>query len=444
MPVFSIQNLGCAKNQVDAEVIAVYLEQAGWEAYRGSGSVDVILVNTCGFIREAKEESVETVMDMIVNYPDSSVVICGCLSQRYGEDLAREIPEAAGIFGNGDLSQIAPFLEVVLSRRGTALKPVVSIPPIPRNYSLPCRRNPEGFPGTAYVKIAEGCSNNCSYCAIPLIRGGVRSREPEEVISEISGLINNGYKEIILIAQDAASYGLESSSRSLIRLLRKILGLKKDFWLRLLYIHPDRFPPEIIDFAAEDPRLLPYFDIPFQHASKKVLESMGRTGSSDDYLRLIDSIRTKLPDSIIRSTFMTGYPGEGQTEFEDLLLFQEQARLEWLGVFTYSPEEDTPAFRQHKGRKKVSAKKAMERKKILMDRQEPITSSAMDRFVGRILDIILEEKIEEEALWIGRGFLQAPEVDGASVIHSSRGRPGDLVKARIIKNNGFDLEGVSV
>jgi ribosomal protein S12 methylthiotransferase len=298
---------------------------------------------------------------------------------------------------------------------------------------LPGERPLLSLPGSAYVKISEGCNNRCAFCAIPLIRGGLRRRDIPGIVEECKALLGRGVKELCLIGQDIGSYG------DLSALLEALSALKGDFWVRLLYIHPDNFPLPILEIIEKDARLLPYFDIPFQHGSAKILKAMNRRGNAGVYLDLIETIRGRLPNAVIRSTFMTGFPGETGEDFAALLDFQEKACLDWLGCFTYSREEDTPAFSM---KTRVPKKTALERKGIIEERQIPITEKQMDRFTGQSFDALVEEKIEgEDGLYLGRLFCQAPEVDGSAVITSGRDLlPGDFVRGRVFARAGFDLD----
>jgi ribosomal protein S12 methylthiotransferase len=290
------------------------------------------------------------------------------------------------------------------------------------------------------VKIAEGCNNRCAFCAIPGIRGPLRSRPVPEVVAECRRLLARGVRELCLIGQDLGSYGRDlAPGTGLPELLDGLSALEGEFWVRLLYIHPDNFPEAVLDKCRGDPRLLPYFDIPFQHGSARILQAMNRRGRAESYLSLIAAIRAALPDAVIRSTFLTGFPGETHEDFQSLLDFQDRARLDWAGAFVYSREEDTPAYRM-KGR--VPKALAAERKRLLEERQIPITEKRMDRFVGRTMDVLVEDAVSgEEGLYLGRLFCQAPEVDGAAVIRSGLPlSPGDRVSGRIFGRAGFDLE----
>jgi ribosomal protein S12 methylthiotransferase len=309
------------------------------------------------------------------------------------------------------------------------------------------------FPGSAFVRVADGCSNNCSYCAIPLIRGVLHSRPGREIVDEIQALLETGCVEINLIAQDLASYGADRGRFELPALLESISQLKGSFWIRLLYLHPDHFSPDLLDIMERETRILPYFDLPFQHASTAVLQRMGRCGNPESYLDLIAKIRSQLPRAIIRSTFLVGFPGESERDFEILQDFQNQAQLDWVGVFTYSREDGTVSYNYTP---RVSSGVARQRKGILEEAQIPISEKRLDRQLGRTLDVLVEEEVQGEDLYLSRGYLQAPEVDGLVVLNPGRGairdgpnqddtnriEIGRLYPARIIRRNGIDLEAV--
>jgi ribosomal protein S12 methylthiotransferase len=452
---FHVESLGCAKNQVDSERMISALLGAGWRLANEPVEADVLIVNTCGFISSAKKESIETTLELKQRYPGKKVIMVGCLSERYGEELALQLPEIDGFLGNRDPTLILGLLSAdragespQASRASPAAFPVSpQESPASRQYSLASpqavprpyeRSHFLSFPGSAYLKIAEGCGNRCTYCAIPLIRGDLASRQPSEILQEAKQLIDRGIRELVLIAQDLGSYGRDTGGpSSLPRLLNELSGLPGDFWVRLLYIHPDHFPDGILPIMARDPRILPYFDLPFQHAAPAVLRAMGRRADPDANLALLDRIRETLPGAVIRSTFLLGFPGETQQDFEDLLAFQSRARPDWLGCFTYSREEDTPAYTMH-GR---VAKREAERRKAQVELcQGPITDHALESHVGRVLDVLVEEKVQGEELSLGRAYLQAPDVDGLVVIRRSL-EPGTRRAVVIERRNGVDLEG---
>ena len=429
-----IENLGCAKNQVDAEVMLRRLEEEGWSWTDDPASADLIIVNTCGFIAPAKEESLETTMALRSRYPEARILFAGCLAERYGDDMSDSLPEVDGIFGNRDVSRVPEAAEKALSGRRAVVKPK-------EHRLVQGRSRLFTHPGAAYVKLSEGCSHRCSYCAIPLIRGTLRSYTLEEVLEEVRSLLDRGIFEVNLIGQDLAAFGTDRGKREFPELLQRISELSGDFWIRLLYIHPDNFPTEILPLMQRDPRILPYFDIPFQHASPRVLRDMNRTGDRESYLALLSEIRTALPDAVIRTTFMTGFPGEKKSDFEELLRFQREAQFDWAGAFVFSREEGTPAagMRGAVGDRLVRGK-AEERKRRLEEEQQRISEERMQRFAGSRLRVLVEEQVAEEELALGRAYLHAPEVDGAAVILAEHTEPGTTFEGRVLRSNGIDLE----
>jgi ribosomal protein S12 methylthiotransferase len=437
-PSYWLDPLGCAKNQVDAETMMAVLGAAGWTAAKGPGEADLIIVNSCGFIESAKRESIAAVIGYRRDYPRSKILLAGCLARRYAGDLAESLTEADGFLASADPGAAAEAAAAALEGR----RIVTSTAGAAFAGMAPGDRPLLSLPGSAYVKIAEGCDNHCSFCAIPLIRGPLRSRPPAAVYAECKRLLERGVRELCLVGQDLASWGRDlgyAGGSGLAALLEELASLEGSFWLRLLYLHPDSFPPSLLDLCQKDRRLLPYFDIPFQHASASLLRAMNRRGSAEAYLDLIGSIRSALPDSAIRSTFLTGFPGETEEDFHRLLDFQERAELDWAGVFTYSREEGTAAWSM-KGR--IAKKLALARKREIEERQLPITERRMERFVGRETEVLVEEKVEgEEGLYLGRLPCQAPEVDGSAVI-SADGTvaPGALLPGRIFARAGIDLE----
>jgi ribosomal protein S12 methylthiotransferase len=429
---------GCVKNQGDAANMMALLNSAGWAAASGAESADLIIVNSCGFIESAKRESINAVLGWRRQYPGKKILLAGCLSQRYAQELAASLPEADGLFGNSDIAGI-----VEAASRAAGVSPEFA--PAPGPFERPLL----SLPGSAYVKISEGCDNRCSFCAIPLIRGGLRSRSIPDILEECRLLVERGLRELCIIGQDIGSLGRDGNSGAgLPELLEAISSLEGRFWVRLLYMHPDHFPLPVLDIMERDSRFLPYFDIPFQHASPGILAAMNRRGRAESYLALLETIRRRLPGAVIRSTFLVGFPGETDADFAALLDFQEKARPDWLGCFTFSREEGTAAYGM---RGRVSKKIAAQRKQIVEERQIAITEQNMERFVGQTLDVLIEERFEngdseaaaeDEPLWLGRLYCQAPEVDGAAVITGGHGelKPGALVPGAVIARRGFDLE----
>jgi ribosomal protein S12 methylthiotransferase len=454
---FWIDLHGCAKNDVDAEEIGARLEAAGHSFAEGFEDADLIIVNTCGFIEDAKKESIQAVVGIKAAYPGKRVLVAGCLSQRYASQLAADLSEADGIVGNADLAVVLAAAESTLAGERPVLVPEMPraetghtrlaegerVQPAP--YSRYVKRSRRfDFPGTAHVKATEGCSNFCAFCAIPIIRGRLRSRPLGEVVSECLDLVAQGVRELVLIGQDLGSYGRDAGESSLLpELLATLSAVEGDFRVRTLYIHPDNFPEAMLPVIAADPRLLPYFDLPFQHASARILGAMNRRGSAEAYLGLIARIRGELPDAAIRSTFLIGFPGETDGDFAELRDFQERARLDWVGSFAYSREEGTAAYDM---RGRVPGRTVAARRKALEEAQERITRERLERFVGRELDVLVEEKVEpasedDEALSLGRTWNQAPEVDGLTVLRGSH-EGGSMVRSRILAVNGVDFDAV--
>jgi len=439
---YFLDPFGCVKNQVDAENMMSHLNKAGWENVSEAEDAELIIVNSCGFIESAKQESINAVLEWRKLYPSKKILLAGCLAQRYAKELAESMPEADGFFGVDNIAQITQTAANLVTGAKAAS--------ISHNTNSHDGERPLlSLPGSAYVKISEGCSNCCSFCAIPLIRGGLVSRTIPDILEECNALLNRGIREICIIGQDIGSFGADAENAAkLPELLEAISSLKGHFWVRLLYIHPDHFPLKILDLMEKDSRFLPYFDIPFQHASSKILTAMNRHGNAETYLALLKTIRARLPNAVIRSTFLLGFPDETEQDFAQLLDFQQKANLDWLGCFVYSREEGTAAYSM-KGR--VSAKTAKERKQIIEEHQIPITEKNMERFVNQNMDVLAEEQIAaneadtDEPLWLGRLYCQAPDIDGAAVIVKSKASEmnpqlGNFAKCKVIARRGFDLE----
>ena len=433
---FYIENLGCFKNQVDSEYMITALQDKGYSRAETAETAELILVNTCTFIESAKKESIDAFFQLRQARKDAKIVMTGCMAERYGKDLLEMIPEADGIFGNRDPQRIADIADEVLLGKKSLYFP-------PNMKKAPRRQHFLSLKNSVYVKISEGCSNACTFCAIPKFRGTLSSRTFEDVATEIEGLIDSGVKEINLIAQDLASFGLDRGQEDFIPLLERVLKKPGDYWLRMLYLYPDRFPEGVLDLAKTEKRLLPYFDLPFQHASGRLLKLMGRRGDGAEYLDLIGRIRDTVPDAVVRSTFIVGFPGERDSDFAELLDFQEKAKIDWMGVFTYSREEGTPAFRmQSEDAFELFRPKSEERKMLLEEAQNEITAASLDRWVGRNLEVLIEEPIQGSAMGLGRSFLQAQEVDGLVVVHGEGLVPGQVVQTKVTKRNGVDLEAL--
>jgi ribosomal protein S12 methylthiotransferase len=423
--------------------MAKILSSDGWVLTDDAAEADLILVNTCGFIESAREESINTFFELRDLNPKAKVIVTGCLSQRYGKELSEQLPEAGGIFGNRDLAQISDFVKHLEGSRQTELLVPEYPDPDAESYQ---RDRLFNFPGSAYLKISEGCNHRCGFCAIPIIRGPLRSRPKAAILDEARTLAGRNIKEINLIAQDLAAYGTDWDGKShFLELLSDITAIEGDFKVRLLYIHPDAFPFELLDMIKTNGKILPYFDIPIQHASVKLLRPMKRMGDAKTYSDLVSKIREALPESVIRTTIMLGFPGEEESDFEEVYDFVKKNRFNWMGSFVYSLEEGTYAYgltdeETHKALSKVAAK----RQKKLQKLQERISSEILASFVGKEYDVLIEELIQGEDLAIGRFWGQAPEVDGLTVVMGRDMVPGNVYRCGITKVNGIDLEAVKL
>lgn len=450
MTKFYIDQHGCAKNQVDGEILISHLEKAGYVQVSDVELADVIIVNSCGFIESAKKESLNSVYSYKEEFPEKKILLAGCLAERYADLFKTELPEVDGIFGNGDLSLVTQAVENLKGKTKSVIRPEQ------KGISCATRKSFMNFKNSAYVKITEGCSNHCTFCAIPLIRGEVRSRKASDIIKEIKALLKKGVFEINLIGQDLAAYGTGVSDKVLsddgngksylAQLLQMISELEGKFWIRLLYIHPDHFNADILEVMKADPRILPYFDIPFQSGDEQIIKAMNRKGPPSKYAKVISTIRSSFKSSSIRTTFLTGFPGETDEQAANTLAFLKKIKSDWSGCFTYSREDDTPAYKM-KGR--VSKKVSQARADILQATQEELTAKSLKARIGKEYDVLIEEVIPgEDGLAIGRAWFQAPEVDGAVVVHYENDEkdqvkavvPGAVVRVKATAVAGVDID----
>ncbi len=445
MASFFIDQHGCAKNQTDGELLCSYLEKAGFKYTENPEKANFIIINSCGFIQSAKKESIDAVYNIKAAYPNAKIILAGCLAERYANDLFESMPELDGIFGNGNLEKITEYMKKVAaaSKKQTRAEPAV----FPQTGVCAGERTRLfGFKGSAFVKITEGCSNNCSFCAIPLIRGAVRSRPSDEIVNEIKSLVKDGIYEINLIGQDLAAYSYKTCD--LAGLLKKISAVKGHFIVRTLYIHPDHFNTNILEIFKTDTRFVPYFDIPFQSGDDQIIRAMNRKGTAKQYVALVKKIREELPQAVLRTTFLTGFPGETDEAAQNTQSFLQKITPLWSGCFPYSREEGTPAY---SFKDRVPARTAKQRAKALEEIQEEITVKQLQKYVGKELDVLVEEvftKDQEEGLALGRAWFQAPEVDGCTVIRYDLDDPkqcermecGKVVKVKVIACTGADLD----
>lgn len=434
-----IISLGCSKNLVDTELMLGVLSRAGYEVTGVEKDADVLIVNTCGFIDPAKQESIDTILET-ARLKDTAglraLLVAGCLSQRYGRVLLDEMPEVDGVLGVGAVPHIAGLVERVL--QGERLC-VVDSPVYNQNADMP--RVITTPPYTAYVKIADGCNNRCSYCAIPAIRGGYRSRAMELVISEVKALRQQGVQEIVLVAQDTTAYGLDIYGRTMLAGLVRELAGGGIPWIRLMYCYPSGFTRELIDVMAEYKNICRYVDMPLQHASPHILKLMNRRGSVREIKDLIENLRRSVPGIALRSTFMVGFPGETDADFAELINFMDEMRFERAGVFKFSPEEGTSAVEMPG---QVSEELKEERFHRAMTLQQQISLDYNLALVGKVINVMVEEEPPRRSnLYKGRSEADAPEIDGR--VFFSAGSvaplPGDLVKVRVTRAYEYDLRG---
>lgn len=420
-------SLGCAKNLVDSEEMMGMLREAGHILVSNPRHADAIIVNTCGFINPAKEESINTILEMS-RYAEKLIVV-GCLAQRYEDVLRAEIPEIDAVVPIRDYDRLPGILDELLK----------SEKPVPAWNS---RRTVSGYPWSAFVKISDGCSNHCTYCAIPLIRGEQSSKVIDEIREETEYLVSNGVREITLIAQDTTKYGLDNyGSLKLGDLIRTLDQIEDLHWIRILYMYPDEIEEDVLQAMKDSRKVLPYFDIPMQHANNRLLKKMNRRGTKEDALALIRRIRELFPEAVLRTTMIVGFPSETEEEFEELLDFVREAGWDRLGAFTYSKEEDTPAASMDM---EVDEATAMDRLNRLMEVQKEISYRKNLRKVGSEIEVLVEEKEALKNRWRGRSAADAPDdVDGQVIFTSDQELTlGTFVPVKITDATQYDLIGV--
>jgi ribosomal protein S12 methylthiotransferase len=427
-PSYWLETLGCAKNQVDSEKIAALLGEAGYRRAPAPETADVVMVNTCAFIEDARRESVETILGLQeVKKDGAPTVVIGCMAQRFGVEVEKALPEVDSVLGLDRYGELIPTLDRLTAQPVRLVRPAMDI-----LYAV--HRPRPGVP-YAYVKVAEGCDKPCTFCAIPLIRGRQRSRLPINICTEVAGLVEAGVSEVVLVAQDLAAYGrdldLPGGLVGLIRMLEGIEGLRR---MRLLYLYPKEIRPELIAEITGNDRVASYFDLSLQHAARELLRAMKRPGGTAPYLDLIERIRAADPEAALRSSFIVGFPGETEEHLEELAAFLEKAGLDWAGFFAYSPEEGTPAAGLP-GR--VAPAIVAERQRLLQEIQERITTAAGMAMIGQEVTVLVDQI--EDGVAVGRSYREAPEIDG--VITLDRGVPGEWLRAEITACYGSELTG---
>ena len=433
-------SLGCSKNLVDTEVMLRHLHDRGYEITPDEAEAEIIIVNTCGFIESAKKESIDNILDL-ASLKDGGkckyIIATGCLVERYGAEVMKELPEVDALLGVGSIHNIADACDALLrGEKYTSFEDKEKM-------TLGGERILTTDEHTAYLKIAEGCDNKCTYCAIPLIRGRLRSRPVEDIVSEARDLEALGVKELNLIAQDTTRYGLDLYGEySLARLVKAICKETNIPWIRLLYCYPDKITDELIEELGSNPRLVKYMDIPVQHISDKVLSSMNRHGDSALIRANIKKLRDNVPGIVLRTTAMVGFPTEGEAEFEELCEFVKQTRFERFGAFTYSPEEGTRAYDMGDT---VDMQTKQDRYDILMQTQLTVSEEISESFVGKTLEVLCDGFDTVADIYYGRSYMDAPDVDGRVYFKAKRRhRGGDFVKVLIEEALDYDLIGTEV
>ena len=433
-------SLGCPKNQVDSELMIAKLAEAGYEMIDTPFGADVVIINTCGFIEAAKQEAIDNILEMGQYKEDGDVgkiLVIGCMAERYRDEILKEMPEVDAVAGLGVNKDIVSFVQRVLAGTESSEYPEKAELPLAGERVL---TTPEHW---AYLKISDGCSNCCTYCAIPHIRGPFRSRPIESIVSEAQTLAARGVKELIVIAQDTTRYGLDLYGElKLPALLKELVKVEGIHWIRLLYCYPDRITDELLETIRDNPKILRYIDLPLQHASGRILKAMNRTGDKESLLALIKKIRDHLPDAVLRTTFITGFPGETDEDFDELSEFIEDAAFERLGCFAYSREEGTPAYDFPD---QVEPAVAEHRGEVLMDQQYRIFTEKQEALVGKVVECVVEDYDGFSDSYAGRTWMDAPEIDSAIRFVSDRDLEiGDFVMVRINETEEYDLIGETV
>ena len=437
MKKVSLVSLGCSKNLVDAEQMTGLLEEAGYEVVLDEEDGDIMIVNTCAFIEAAKQESIECIFELASykkDTPDRILIVTGCMAQRYKDEVLTEIPEVDAVIGTNDFQNIVEIIKETEEKRGICRCDGAETicEGLPRSLSTPKY--------TAYLKIAEGCDNRCTYCAIPYIRGKYRSRKIEDIVAEAKSLAEGGAKEIIVIAQDTTRYGIDLYGEyKLPQLLKELCKIDEISWIRLHYLYPELITDELIDVIAGEEKILNYLDIPIQHANDRILKLMGRRTNKAQIESLIEKLRERIPDVTLRTSLIAGFPSETEEEFSELYDFVEKSRFDRLGVFAYSMEEGTPAARLGG---QIDHDKKLDRQDEIMLLQEGISEELSQMKVGTVQTVLVEGFDEIIKSHYGRTYADSVEIDGKVFFKAEKRIPeGEMVKVKIEQAMAFDLFG---
>ena len=431
-------SLGCDKNLVDTEKMLGLLRREGYEFTDDEAEADAILINTCCFIGDAKEESVNTILEMAqwrASGPCRALVVTGCLAQRYREEILTEIPEVDAVVGTSAYGEIAEVLDKALKgERSESFADINALPEIRTDRIV----TTGGY--YAFLKIAEGCGKRCTYCIIPSLRGSYRSVPMEELLGEARTLARQGVKELILVAQETTLYGVDLyGEKSLPRLLRELCRVPGIQWIRIQYCYPEEITEELIDVIAEEEKICHYLDLPIQHASDRILKRMGRRTTQESLRQIVGRLRERIPDIALRTTLISGFPGETQEDHEILMDFVNDMEFERLGVFAYSQEEDTPAASFPD---QIPEEVKEERRDEVMELQQEIAFEKSEAMVGRVLEVLIEGKVADENAYVGRTYMDAPGVDGLLFVNADEElMTGDFVRVKVTGAAEYDLIG---
>ncbi len=437
-------SLGCDKNLVDTEVMLGILAQRGHQMVDDENEADIIIINTCCFIHDAKEESIQNILEMAQLKERGrlkALIVTGCLAQRYKDEILKEIPEVDAVLGTTSYEEIGNVIDSVLSdnmvERGQSRITMKDVDYLPE---VKTKRLVTTGGHFAYLKIAEGCDKHCTYCIIPKVRGNYRSVPMENLLKEARELAEGGVKELILVAQETTVYGQDIYGEKMLpKLLRELCKISGIRWIRILYCYPEEITEELIQTMKEEPKICHYLDLPIQHASDAILKKMGRRTSKAQLIETIEKLRAAMPDIALRTTLITGFPGETQEDHEELMDFIDRMEFERLGVFTYSPEEDTPAAKMD-GQIKEEVKE--ERQAELMELQQNIVFEQAEDMIGRELLVMIEGKVADENAYVGRTYRDAPNVDGLIFVNTDEElMSGDFAKVKVTGAMEYDLIG---
>ena len=433
-------SLGCAKNQVDCERMMYRVQEAGHTVKEDIVGSDVVVINTCGFIDSAKSEAIDYILQTAQLKQEGlvgKILVTGCLSQRYQGDITKEMPEVDGILGTGSYTEIVPAIEALLEDKTVSDFGSIDAPEQETGRVV---TTPEHY---AYIKIAEGCDNRCAYCIIPYLRGKYRSRQLDDILYEARLLADSGVKELMVVAQDTSRYGTDfpGGKRLLPELLRRLCEIEGLHWIRVHYVYPDEIDDELIEVMASEPKIVKYLDIPIQHCNSKILELMNRRGDGDFLRTLLKKLRDRIPGLVIRTSLITGLPGEGEEEFKELCDFLRETRMERVGAFAFSPEEGTPAAEMEH----VDAETAQKRAELVEMLQSEIMDDYNASMIGKTLEVLVDGYDEEMEQFYGRTYADSPDIDGRVWIASEEPlREGEFVMVTIDGCREGDLSGYVV